>query len=127
MYAFPALGHCCYKPVSDELPPRITFCLPHELVIIADVIMDQVNFFFADAVEPRLSGLAIFTQNGRQQLLPWTQECISSAHALLFIIKWVDQGVVYSFNCPVYSVIQPASGTRCLDNRGSTEYIVTEI
>ncbi len=27
-------------------------------------------------------------------------------------IKWVDQGVVYPFDYPVYSVIRPASGTK---------------
>ncbi len=64
------------------------------------------------------------------QLLLWRQACFSSSHAqtimwhcCMFInkvggclsIKWVDQGVVYLFNYPVYSVIRPASGTKmCL-------------
>ncbi len=110
-------------------PPRITFCLPHELVIIADVIMDQPflrsSFFFADAVEPRLSGLAIFTQNECQQLLPWTQECISSAHAqtptctaVYQLSVWVKAWFIHS----IVRYIHPAClwKTRRPDNRGST-------
>ncbi len=38
--------------------------------------------------------------------------CADNHVALLFIIKWVDQGVVYLFNYPVYSLIRPASGTK---------------
>ncbi len=35
-------------------------------------------------------------------------------------IKWVDQGVVYLFDYPAYSLIRPALEPRCPDNRGST-------
>ncbi len=33
-------------------------------------------------------------------------------HALLLSNKLVDQGVVYPFDYPAYSVIRPASGTK---------------
>ncbi len=66
-------------------------------------------------------------------MLPWTQECIYSAHAqtptswhmhCCLSIKWVDQGVVYPFDYPVYSVISSQRlGPRCMSgNRGSTVY-----
>ena len=73
--------------------------------------------------------MAIFSKNGRVRSCYHGHKnlyllCMRRhPHALLFInkiIKWVDQGVVYPFDYPVYSVIRPASGTRCPDNRGST-------
>ena len=52
------------------------------------------------------------------QLLPWRHACLSFAHAQTTMwhcclsIKWVDQGVVYLFDYPAYSLIRPASGTK---------------
>ncbi len=101
-------------------------------------------------VEPRLSGpplsgtsiirLGIFLSDQKMgvslkcacalQLLPWRHTCLSYAHAQTTMwhcclsIKWVDQGVVYLFNFPAYSLIRPALEPRCPDNRGSTEITV---
>ncbi len=38
--------------------------------------------------------------------------CADNHVALLFINKVGDQGVVYLFNYPAYSLIRPASGTK---------------
>ena len=93
----------------------------------------------SSTVEPRLSGpplsgtsiirlgsfLVIRSENGRvpqtrMRVAAVTMEtaCLSSAHAQTTMrhcclsIKWVDQGVVYLFDYPAYSLIRPASGTK---------------
>ncbi len=39
--------------------------------------------------------------------------CACRAHTTMRLsIKWVDQGVVYLFDYPVYSLIRHASGTK---------------
>ena len=78
-------------------------------------------------VEPRLSGMAIFSKKWAcQQLLPWTQECLSSVHAqtptftaVYQLSEWIKAWFIHS----IIRYIQlsgMALEQRCPDNRGST-------
>ena len=82
-----------------------------------------------DYPEPRLSGLAVFflirlhnSENGRVPQMRMRVAAVTMETCLLFFcacadnmrhccssIKWVDQGVVYLFDYPAYSLIRLAS------------------
>ncbi len=83
-----------------------------------------------NTVEPRLSGMenCLKKRGGAcQQLLPWTQECSSSAHAQTptFTAVYQLSGWIKAwFILFDYSVIRHGSEQRCPDNRGSTVIVI---